>query len=138
MNGGGEDGAFAGERDGGFGAGGRRLSGADAMDEARGEIIGMTDGLSAVEQAIYCALATERYAYPAYSGNYGAELASLIGQPNDYARAELERRISEALTWDSRIEGVEDFSFETRGGVVSAAFTVRTIYGAVRAEKELV
>ena len=51
--------------------------------------------------------------------------------------SEIKRRITEALTQDDRITGVENWSFETAGKVVRVNFTVKTIYGAVDATKEV-
>lgn len=103
----------------------------------KNRVTGMTDERDALLQAIYLILNVERYAFPIYTWNYGTELADLIGQPKDYAMSEIKRRITEALTQDDRITGVENWSFETAGKVVRVNFTVKTIYGAVDATKEV-
>ena len=77
----------------------------------------------------------ERYEYLIYSWNYGIELNDLYGQPIPFVLPELKRRITEALLQDTRITGVDNFSFETTKGKVHAIFTVSTIYGDVEAEK---
>ena len=107
------------------------------LDIGRQRVSGMTDKRDALYQAIYLILNVERYAYPIYSRNYGSELCDLIGQPKEYAMSELKRRITEALEQDDRITGVEDWSFETGRYTVLARFTVYTIYGKIRAEKEV-
>lgn len=91
---------------------------------------GKTDDIEAVQQAVYKILNTERYTYPIYSWNYGIELKDLFGQPTFWVYPELERRITEALTWDDRIDSVTDFKFESVKNEVHASFTVNTIYGA--------
>lgn len=98
-------------------------------------IIGFTDGLEAMKQAIYLILNIERYNYLIYSWNYGIELADLFGQPTSFVLPELKRRITEALTQDERILGVDNFSFEVNRGKVHATFTVHTIFGNVEAER---
>lgn len=103
----------------------------------RNRITGMTDDLEAMEQAIYLILGTERYRYLIYGWDYGVELLDLIGQPPDYVQSELKRRITEALTWDSRITAVEDFAFTVTGKRVGCSFVARTIYGDVAAETEV-
>lgn len=103
----------------------------------KNRVTGMTDERDALLQAIYLILNVERYAFPIYTWNYGTELADLIGQPKDYAMSEIKRRITEALTQDDRITGVENWSFETAGKVVRVNFAVKTIYGAVDATKEV-
>ncbi len=106
------------------------------MNSEKQNICGYTDELEAVKQAVYKILLTERYQYVMYSGDYGIELLELYGQPASYVCPELERRISEALTWDDRIERVSDFKFDLRKkGEVLVTFTVHTIFGKIDAER---
>lgn len=70
------------------------------------------DNIEAIKQAIYKILMTERYVYTAYNWNYGIELSDLIGKDKSFVKAELPRRIKEALMVDDRIKDVENFSFE--------------------------
>ena len=91
---------------------------------------GKTDEIEAVQQAVYKILNTERYKYLIYSWNYGIELDDLFGQPIPWVYPELERRITEALVWDDRINSVTDFTFENVKNSVHASFTVNTIYGS--------
>ena len=105
------------------------------MELEKGRIRGNVDELEAMPQTIYCILSTERNAYLAYSSGYGVELVDLYGMPISYVLPELERRITDALIWDSRIEGVDGFSFEVKQSVVHVTFTVHTIYGDIQAEK---
>lgn len=108
------------------------------MNLETGQIFGYVDRLEAMKQAIYKILFTERYRYIMYSWNYGIELLDLYGQPISYVCPELERRIKEALLWDSRIENVTDFEFDTsRKGIVSVSFVAHTIFGDVQAEREV-
>ena len=104
------------------------------LDKER--IIRTCDNLEAVEQTVYKILNTERYSYLIYSWNYGIELDDLFGQPVTYACPEIERRVTEALLQDDRITGVDNFEFDTsKKGVVSATFTVHTIFGDLEIEK---
>lgn len=105
------------------------------LDLDNSTIAGYIDDLEAMKQAIYLILNIERYEYLIYSWNYGIELNDLYGQPIPFVLPELKRRITEALVQDSRILGVDNFSFETNKGKVHATFTVNTIYGDVEAEK---
>lgn len=108
------------------------------MDIETHLVRGYTDGLEAMKQAIYKILLTERFQYAMYSRNYGIELHDLYGEPVSYVCPELERRIAEALTWDDRIESVDNFEFDlSKKGLVHASFTVHTIFGDVRAEREV-
>lgn len=106
------------------------------MNPESNVVRGYTDGLQAMKQAIYKILLTERYQYVMYSWNYGIETLDLYGEPISYVCPELERRISEALLWDDRIESVTDFEFDVpKKGVVHVSFTVHTIFGEVQAER---
>ena len=99
---------------------------------------GFTDNLDAMKQAIYNILSTQRYQYIMYSGNYGVELNDLYGQPLSYVLPELERRITEALTWDERIDSVSDFEFDTsKKGTVHVKFTVHTVFGDIETKREV-
>ena len=96
---------------------------------------GTCDKLDAMSQVIYKILNTERYTYPIYSWNYGVEFSDLIGEPISYVCAEIERRITEALTQDDRIESVSDFEFDTsKKHEVVCTFTVHTTFGDVKSE----
>lgn len=101
------------------------------LDMQKARINGFIDGQAAITQAIYKILTTERYKYIIYSWNYGIELADLIGQPIPYVYAEIERRVTEALVQDDRIENVVDFQFDNKDGAVITSFTVNTTFGAV-------
>ena len=99
-------------------------------------INGTVDELEAMKQVIYKILNTERYQYIIYSWNYGIELMDLFGMPVIYVIPELERRITEALIQDERIESVDDFEFDSSEiRTVKASFTVHTIFGDVQTEK---
>lgn len=99
-------------------------------------IRGYTDGQEAMKQAIYKILNTERYQYVMYSWNYGIELLDLYGEPVSYICPELERRITEALTWDDRIQTVDNFEFNiSKKGEILVTFTAHTVFGDVVAEK---
>ena len=98
-------------------------------------IAGYVDEREAMVQAIYLILNIERYEYLIYSWDYGIELQDLLGQSIPFVLPELKRRITEALMQDTRITGVDNFSFETNKGKVHATFTVSTIFGDIEAEK---
>lgn len=100
-------------------------------------IVGYTDDLEAVKQAIYLILNIERYDYPIYSWDYGIELKDLFGKPIPYVMSELPDRIKEALTMDNRITDVVDFEFERNKNKLHTTFTVKTIYGNVPSNVEV-
>ncbi len=99
-------------------------------------INGFCDGAKAMQQVIYKILNTERYQHIIYSWNYGVELLDLYGEPVTYVCPELQRRITEALVQDDRIESVDNFKFDTsEKRTVKVTFTVHTVFGNVESEK---
>ena len=106
------------------------------MNLASELVRGYIDNQEAMKQAIYKILNTERYQYVMYSWNYGIELLDLYGEPVSYVCPELERRITEALTWDDRIKSVDNFEFNiSKKGEILVTFTAHTVFGDVVAEK---
>lgn len=101
--------------------------------DASGHIRQSIDGLDAVAQAARLAIQTQRYEHIIFSWQYGSELHTLLGKPVDYAVTEAKRMISDALSTDSRIKEIRDFSFS--GGVLS--FTMSTIFGSQRLSVEV-
>lgn len=100
------------------------------------KIIGTCDELNAMVQVIYKILNTERYIYAIYTWNYGVEFRDLIGKPVSYVCAELERRITEALCQDDRVDSVSDFEFNIdKKHEVVCTFVVHTIFGNVSTEQ---
>lgn len=101
-------------------------------------IAGYVDEHEAMVQVIYLLLNIERYEYLIYSWDYGIELTDLFGQPIPFVLPELKRRITEALMQDTRITGVDNFSFETNKSGVHVTFTVNTLFGEIEAEKVVI
>lgn len=96
------------------------------------------DELEAIQQVVFKILNTQRYIFPIYSWNYGIELDDLYGKPVIYVCAELENRITEALTYDERITNVRDFTFDTsKKRIISVTFIIDTIFGELQALKEV-
>jgi hypothetical protein len=101
------------------------------MDLDKNRIYGYTQDYESMRQCIYCIVNTQRSKYPVYSDNYGLEFEDLFGMPMSYVIPEVERRIREALEWDTRINTVDGFSFETDGPKLHVTFTAHTIYGEI-------
>ncbi|HOL87044.1 MAG TPA: DUF2634 domain-containing protein [Defluviitoga tunisiensis] len=105
------------------------------LDTSNNRLIGYTDALEAMKQAIYKIIFTERYQYLIYSWNYGIELEDLFGKPKPYVYSELKRRIREALLQDDRITEVDNFDFSSKKGDVKVTFTVHTVFGDIESER---
>lgn len=108
------------------------------MDLQKEFISGRTDQLKAMEQAVFLILSIERYDYLIHSWNFGVELRDLFGKPVSYCLPEIKRRITEALLQDDRITEVYDFLFDVKKGKVAATFRVKTIFGEIEVQKEVV
>ena len=108
------------------------------LDLQSGRIKGLIDGKAAIYQAAEKIVLTERYAYRIYSWNYGCELAFYVGKDTDFVLADAERTITEALTQDDRITGIEDFkaSFIEKDSVL-VTFTIVSTAGKFNYEKEI-
>ena len=104
------------------------------LDFDRGRVVGMTDGLEAVKQAVFLTLHTERFRHLIYSSDYGMEWNGLIGGNPIFIRSELKRRITEALLQDDRIETVQDFQIDISGDTATMRFTVISTFGSFREE----
>lgn len=107
------------------------------LDFTKKRISGLIDGREAIEQAIYKAIDTERYAHIIYSWVYGSELNLLPGKPIPFVYSEIKRLITEALTQDDRIQSVDAFHFERKRNKVSVSFTAYTIAGTIDVTKEV-
>lgn len=108
------------------------------MDLKGDSIRGFTDRKEAMEQAVFRILNTERYQFIIYPWYYGIETLDLYGEPVTWVCPELERRITEALMIDDRISGVTDFEHDLDvKGIINTSFTVHTIYGDLKAEREV-
>ena len=92
---------------------------------------------SAIRQAVFCMLNTQRYNSEIFSTNYGFEFQDLIGQDVDYICAVLPSRIKEALTIVDRFEDVTDFDISVKNKSVFAKFTVVTADEDVEIDTEV-
>jgi hypothetical protein len=81
-----------------------------AVDPVTKRIQGKVDGLEAVMQAVQKVLDTERFAYVIYDDQYGIEMESLYGKPEDFVSSVLESRLRDAFLNDERILGFENFA----------------------------
>ncbi|WP_283606482.1 DUF2634 domain-containing protein [Faecalispora anaeroviscerum] len=103
------------------------------LDLENSRVSGFIDGLDAVVQSAAMAVQTERYEHLIFSWQWGSELNTLVGKDADYVASEAKRMITDALSTDTRITGVRDFSVEN--GVIH--FTIDTIFGSRAAQTEV-
>lgn len=107
------------------------------VDQDAKRIRGTVTGIAAVKQAVDIILHVERFRWQIYSPYSGMQWAGLIGQNPGYVAAELQRRIADALMMDDRVRGISDFSYKISGDVMTATFTVNTIYGDIQSTAEV-
>lgn len=95
-------------------------------------------GLEAVRVWVWRALQSDnvRFAFPAHTDSYGNQLNTLLGKALPEAESRLAGLVRESLLVCPYIKGVEGFSFSRKEGQLTAAFTVRTVYGELKAESE--
>ena len=108
------------------------------VDFERGRVSGTADGIKAMEQAIFLILNTDRFRHLIYSWSYGNELSSVVGKDTAFAKSEISRLVTEALTQDDRIISVGDFVFsQTDKNDLKVSFTVDTVIGIIKAQTEV-
>ena len=98
----------------------------------------LVTGLEALRVWVWRALQPDncRFAYAAHTASYGNQLQLLCGKSMAEARSRLAGLVREALLVCPYITGVERFYFTREGSRLTAAFTVRTVYGYLTAESE--
>lgn len=105
------------------------------IDLQQMKLIGKTDGIEAMKQAIYKVLNTMRYEHIIYSWDYGFDVNGIIGQDERYVRASLERKIEDALLQDERVKSVSEFEFERVKDGLLVRFVVNSVFGEIEAKK---
>ena len=101
------------------------------------QISGMCDGYTAVKQAIEIMLDVERFKWQIYSPYFGMQWEGLIGQSPGFVASELQRRLVDAFSVDSRITGISNFSYTVEGDNMTVSLTVNTVYGGIEEELEV-
>lgn len=102
-----------------------------------GRIDGVVDGYEAVRQAVEIILNIERFRWQIYEPSSGMQWEGLLGQDHGYVTAELQRRVTEALLMDDRIQSIGSFETSENGDVLTVSLTVNTVYGEVKTSSEV-
>lgn len=109
------------------------------IDYETGEITSeIIEGLEAIQQFVYMALRTPRFAHFIYSDDYGSEIEELLSDDEvtaEFKKMELPRLIEEALIYDDRISEVTDFDIEQVDDAFHVKFTVHSEEGALEVEE---
>ncbi len=102
------------------------------LDLDAGRIVGMVDGLEAVNQYIRKALITPRFHCLIYDNQYGSEIRDTIiteDATEELIRTEIPRLVSDALLCDGRILKVYDFVITLENDCCYITFKADTIFG---------
>lgn len=111
------------------------------LDLDAGRIMGFVDDIDAVEQAIRKAIATPRFDCLIYDDQYGSETACAdmaVGATEEYQRSAIEGFIRDALSQDTRILEIGDFEIEFVDDEAYVSFSVSTIFGEIKLDKEVI
>lgn len=98
-----------------------------------GRIVGFTDGIDAVKQAVFKILNTSRGDHYIYNYDYGFQ--PMLNLDAAAFQVETRRQLVDALLQDDRILSVDDISFSFDGDSTLITFTVVSIFGAFEASK---
>ena len=102
-------------------------------------IVGIVDDLDAIKQSVYKILCTERGSNPIYDPDYGVELERFFGKDNDFIKSDIERTITEALTYDDRILNIYNFKIiDNNKNSLIISFSVNTLFGDIDFEREVI
>jgi hypothetical protein len=107
------------------------------LDVVTGRIIGMIDGLEAIQQTVYQILQTDRFEHIIYSTNYGCESSGTADKNSIFFESRITRLIREALLQDDRIRDVQDMQVSIKGDEAAVTFTVVSKQGNFRVSKEV-
>ncbi len=110
------------------------------LDLNSGHIIGMVDGISAVNQAIRKAIITARYKCLIYDSDYGGEIEDMIYDAvstPELIETALPELICDALSQDTRILEIYDFEFTFKNDSAFISFSADTIFGKTQISEVL-
>ena len=108
------------------------------LDEKTGQLGQVIQNIDAIAQDVKFALMTERNKYPIMGSNFGVEFESLIGQDPAFVRANIKKRISDALSIDDRIDSVSDFKFSHSEETMTVTFVVNTKLGKLNMTTDVI
>lgn len=107
------------------------------IDFDTGQLTGkIAEGKAAVRVWIWNCLNTQRFRYPIYSWDYGADLEQYIGETvsEGFLNTDCESEITEALMVNPYISGVDDFTAEFKGTRLHISFTAVTTFGNIEVD----
>lgn len=107
------------------------------LDWNRNRVVGMTDGLEAVKQAVFKILQTTRFEHLIYSSNYGCEIMRSLAADPSFVKSEIGRYVEEALLQDDRVKAVDDIQVKLEQDRALVTLTVVTEAGSFPVSQEV-
>lgn len=110
------------------------------VDFRTGQLTGrVVEGIEAIKVWVWCCLHTQRFRYPIYSWDYGADMEQYIGQglTAEYLETELRDEIEEALLVNEYITAIDDYTCTRTGSGAQISFRIQTTLGTLQEEYDL-
>lgn len=107
------------------------------LDWNRNRVVGMTDGLDAVKQAVFKILQTTRFEHLIYSSNYGCEIMRSLAADPSFVKSEIGRYVEEALLQDDRVKAIDDIQVKLEQDRALVTLTVETEAGSFPVSQEV-
>lgn len=104
------------------------------VDFSTGQLTGqIVEGKEALKVWIWNCLKTQRFRFPIYSWDYGADLEQYIGQTvtEEFLNTDCENEIKEAMLVNPFITGITNFSASFAGSRLKISYTAETRFGDV-------
>lgn len=109
------------------------------LDKDSGLLGDNVQSVDAIAQDVKFALSTERNMYPIMGSNFGVTFGDLVGRDSSYVKAQVKRRIQDALSIDDRIISISEFKFtKPDSDTLSISFIVSSVLGDFEMTTEIV
>lgn len=105
-----------------------------------GQLTGqIVEGKEAIKVWIWCCLQTQRFRYPIYSWDYGADMEQYIGRAvsREFLQTDCEDEIRSAMLVNPYISDVTDFNVERKDDQMHISFRVITRFGEMEVEQSV-
>jgi len=110
------------------------------IDYSTGQMTGeIVSGLEAVKVWIWNCIHTQRFLYPVFSWDYGADLEQYIGHmvTNEFLTTTCKKEVEEAMLMNPYITDLDDFSVTLNETKLNISFTANTKFGSVEVSENV-
>ena len=96
-----------------------------STEQLTGQIV---EGKEAIKVWIWCCLQTQRFRYPIYSWDYGADMEQYIGRAvsREFLQTDCEDEIRSAMLVNPYISDITDFNVERKNDQIHISFRTAT------------